>query len=396
MSDLRVALMGPLDVRELHSQVVGSAPAPRMPTGHGGARNLATQAAAIHRSGVSIVAITTDREIVETTTIRLAEGFDVVVVPARLNGYGRDLHRRERRALARSLDQAKADLVHAHWTYEYALAALATGHRPVVVGMRDWAPAILRFNPHPYNVARVGMQALAVRRADAVMVNSPYLQAKAALLGRRATVIPNGVAEDRFRAGDLAGGASYRILAVNNGFEGRKNGPNLLRAFSMIKRSLPDAELQLVGSGYEPQGRAARWATMQQLADGVAFLGRQPAAEVDRLMDAATLLIHPSLEESFGMVLVEAMARGTPVLGGKASGAVPWVLGEGRYGALCDVTSPEDIANVAVSLLEEPPGLHELAEAGRQHAWRTFRVGAIADQLVRLYQSVLAGTEEVA
>jgi L-malate glycosyltransferase len=388
---LRVTILGPIDLVALAAALDDPGVDAALPSllGHPGAGVLATQVAALRRAGVEASAITTDPTIETTTRVTIAKGLEVIAVPARTVGYGRDLHRQERRGLAEALERTEADVVHAHWTYEYALAALSSRRRPVVVSMHDWAPTLLRLSPHPYNVARVAMQAATVLRADAVTVPSPYLQAKARPLRRDVTVVPNSLAAEHFRVPESDDRAATSLLAVGNGFSGHKNGRILLRSFGIIRRELPHARLVLVGSGYEADGVAARWAEQRELAQGVNFLGRRSAADVAELMGRATLLVHPSREESFGMVVIEAMARGTPVLGGARSGAVPWLLGGGARGVLCDVESPRSVADAALAILRDPDERARLADAGRAHAWRIFRDEAGAAQLIQIYEDQL-------
>ena len=83
------------------------------------------------------------------------------------------------------------------------------------------------------------------------------------------------------------------------------------------------------------------WAQKKGLSDGVNFVGPVDPDELIDIYEQVDLMVHPSMEESFGMVLVEAMARKIPVIGGEKSGAVPWVLDNGKAGVLTDIRSPE-------------------------------------------------------
>src|SRR6185295_7222403 len=121
----------------------------------------------------------------------------------------------------------------------------------------------------------------------------------------------------------------------------RKNISSLLEAFRLIRRDLPDAELHLVGPGLDERGEIAR---RQPSGSSAHFHGPLSREEIGALFARSWLMIHPSLEETFGMSIAEAMAAGVPVVGGAASGAVPWVLDGGRVGVLADVTDPTDIA----------------------------------------------------
>lgn len=137
---------------------------------------------------------------------------------------------------------------------------------------------------------------------------------------------------------------------MNSAFSKGKNTATLLRAFPAIRDQLGDVELTLIGSGHGPGGRAERWARSHGLADGVVFAGFMSAEQVLAVMDTADVFVAPTLEESFGMTVLEAMARGLPVVAGRSSGAVPWLLDLGRAGELVDVRRPKPISQGVLRL----------------------------------------------
>jgi glycosyltransferase involved in cell wall biosynthesis len=103
----------------------------------------------------------------------------------------------------------------------------------------------------------------------------------------------------------------------------RKNVRSALEAWPIVLRSFPDAQLHLVGQGLGPSEDLALWAEHQSLQQQVFWHGPVGRAEVKGIIESATVLLHPSLEESQGMVLLEAMALGVATVGGAASGGVP-------------------------------------------------------------------------
>ena len=116
-------------------------------------------------------------------------------------------------------------------------------------------------------------------------------------------------------------------------------------------------------------------------------MGWMPYTECLRtLAKEIDVLVHPSLEESHGMAVTEAMAIGLPVIGGKYSGAIPWTLGDGKAGMLVDVRSPHAIADGMRVMAQDADLRNRLALAGRDLARSQFHI----DSSVSCYEAVLA------
>jgi glycosyltransferase involved in cell wall biosynthesis len=284
------------------------------------------------------------------------------------------------------MTESDVNLVHAHWTYEFALSALKL-NRPVVVTAHDWAPAILRFHRDPYRVARLVMQRMVLRRAEYVTTVSPYLQQQLAQLSSRdVDVIPNPVRLPEWKPRTQR----HRPAVVGsalNGFTRRKNAESLLEGFALFRESHDGAELLMAGDGFEPGGPANRWAKSRGLAEAVTFLGPLPAVEIPEFMCSLDVFVSPSLEESFGMTLIEAIIEGTPVVGGSASGSVPWVLNFGEAGELVNVQDAESIAGGIARSLDMDESTRK---ARRDYVRQNFSLGHVVDQYEVKYCSVLA------
>lgn len=317
----------------------------------------------------------------------------VYLAPGRAKGRTHDAYRAERRHVASVLNDESPDLVHAHWTYEYALGALKTD-LPVLITVRDWAPRGFRLQPELHRLVRLGMNARTLMRGTDFTVTSPYTQQRLRRwLRRRVPIIPNGVPDELFGTDERhLNEDAPTILAVNKGFGSRKNVTTLLEAFRILRQWLPSCRLLLVGGHYQVDGHAHQWAMSRALADGVEFLGPIAHDRIPRMMRRADLFVHPSLEETFGMVLVEAMAQGTPVVAGARSGGVPWVLGDGAGGLLADVGSPRPLATAMISVLSDQQQWSRYARAGRAHSWQHFRLSVGLEQYIECYETLAHGT----
>lgn len=384
---MRIALAGPVRVADLSAWLDLTA-VTAVPSGMGGTP-VTLLAAALLGRGHEVTVVTLNPGVAGEVVLG-GPRLRVCVNPARPRHRARDAYRAERRLLTAALRRERPDLVHAHWTYEYALAALATG-LPTLVTVHDWAPRILRMMPDPYRLVRLGMNARVLAGAGHLTTVSPYVAGRLARWGRRdVAVVGNGLDEGMFGAPRRARQPGPGVLvAVIDGFTRWKNVGALLRAHARLAAARPGLRLILVGGGHGPGGEAQRWARSQGLGEGVEFRGPVPYAQIAPLMGAADVCVHPSLEESFGMVVLEAMAQSLPVVGGARSGGVPWLLDGGRAGVLVDVTSPAAIAEGVSGLLDDPARWGGYAAAGRERAWERFRMARNTDGYLAAYARVL-------
>jgi glycosyltransferase involved in cell wall biosynthesis len=144
----------------------------------------------------------------------------------------------------------------------------------------------------------------------------------------------------------------------------------------------------MLGAGYEDGGQFFLWAKEKGLTDGVDFIGKVDFRLVLTELDKAHLLIHSALEESFGNTIIEAMARRVPIIAGKQSGAVPWVVG--KAGMLVDVSNSDDIAAAVVAFFSNKKMFSYFSEKGYENAKRRFLLAKIADEYICYYREVLS------
>ncbi len=337
--------------------------------------------------GHHVTAVTTGTDIV--TPIRLrSDRLDLVVLPARGRGRSRafDLFSRERRAIRAALDAAAPDVVHAHWTYEFGLAA-RTARATSLVTVHDWAPVIARHNRHPYWYFRWLMQVICLCKRGPLSAPSDYLARQVRRVYRQScAVIPNGIELAPFLDVITEPDAPPIVGMLNVGFTDRKNVATALRAWPLVRRAHPDALLALAGPDFEADGVAASWAARHGLTEGVRFDGQLPSGVVPSWMAGATLFLHTSREESFGIVLVEAMAAGRAVIVGKRSGAAADVVGPG--GLPIDVDDVDQVATAVSGLLADPQQRADLGAAGRRIAQR-YSLGTSADAYLALLHQIV-------
>lgn len=272
---------------------------------------------------------------------------------------------RTRRALA----QLHPDVIHVHEPIVpvVGIAAATSGVAPVVGTVHAWADRAVAYRAiRP--VARRVMGHLAV----AVAVSAVAADFHARALGMspdRFDIVPNGVDLARFRrAVDTRAERDddeARLLFVGR-LERRKGLLVLLEAFERLAAARDDVVLDVVGEGSE-HARAASMIPVP-LRDRVRFHGRVDDTELAARLAACDLYASPALGgESFGIVLLEAMAAGAAVLASDLPGYRS-VVTDGVDGRLVPPGDPAALAAAADALLDHPEQRERLAAAGRAQA----------------------------
>jgi glycosyltransferase involved in cell wall biosynthesis len=306
----------------------------------------------------------------------------------------RDLYRLERKDLVELMRAHPVDVIHAHWSYDYAWSAI-DANPATLVTVHDHARTILKHSPKAFWLARAVMSGIVLRRARHLSAPSEYLYRLLTPAQRqRARVVPNFYPP---LLDDISSGSCMRtrgldapvITTIANGFAPWKNVARAIRAFGLLRRKVPSAEFRLVGEDMGANGPARAYAMSVGLMAGVSFVGRLPYVQTLRETAAATVLLHPALEESFGMTVLEAMALGTPVVGGRDSGNIPHLLGNGCAGVLCDVRSPGSMADALLSLLGDPERATELSQRAGVLARERFSEEPAIEAYLRYYRDIL-------
>ncbi|MED4453744.1 N-acetyl-alpha-D-glucosaminyl L-malate synthase BshA [Metabacillus fastidiosus] len=173
------------------------------------------------------------------------------------------------------------------------------------------------------------------------------------------------------------------IIHVSN-FRKVKRVQDVVHAFHLINREI-DAKLLLVGDGPEMTS-VSKLVRDLNLEKQVLFLGKQD--NLDELYSMSDLKLLLSEKESFGLVLLEAMACGVPCVGTNAEG-IPEVIVEGETGYLCEVGDIQAIAERAIQLLSNDVLHKQMSEKAIQVAKEVFHTGTIVSEYENIYYELI-------
>lgn len=166
------------------------------------------------------------------------------------------------------------------------------------------------------------------------------------------------------------------------------------RAARVFLPRVPDARLVFVGEECDIGGRSASDAVRAELgpalADRASFTGRVPPAEVARWMSASSVFLYPSPHEAFGLVYLEAMREGLPVVG-SARGTGPEIVEDGVTGLLADPDDADALAAQVERLLTDESAARRIVAAARARLAERFSVERCVSESVRFCERALAG-----
>ena len=286
----------------------------------------------------------------------------------------------------------RPDLLHAHVGYPDGAAvgsvARASG---IPMVLTEHASYIERLAADPdiraayLAGARTAARIVAVSRvlADRVIAQLPELT-------DRLVVIPNAVEIDAFRLVPARDRDPDELLWVGYRDEG-KGIPALILALQIVRLTRPGARLRMVGRSTSDEDEAT-WRGLAAglgLGEAVSFDPPADRSSVARAMERAAVFVHPSRSETMGIVAVEALATGLPVVA-VDSGGVTEILGPdpSALGALVGAQEPEPLAAAILETLArrdqfDPSRL-------RAHVVDRYAAPAVAERLADLYDDVLA------
>lgn len=279
-------------------------------------------------------------------------------------------------AMAWHLRRARPDVVHSY-LYQDGTAARLSG-RPYLVSYGGIAlPSSTVGHPIKRRLFRFASEGARVLLCPSEAAASHLHQA----FGYKADVIPNGIDVTRFSVGGAT--RDDVILCPATPDDRRKRVEVLVDAFATVAAARPSFELVLAG-GASPQTRRT---LLDRLPDPVRsrvrFTGDLDAAALCREYERATVTCLPSLNEAFGMVLVESLACGTPAVGA-AHGAIPEILDE-DVGALFEPDDAASCANALLDALDRQGG--DLSARCRERA-AAYDWSVIGPRLLKVYEAV--------
>jgi len=294
----------------------------------------------------------------------------------------------------------KVDILHSHWLIPSGLTALvckklfdipfvATTHGSDVFPLRKTAlKYLLRTVLHGCDICTANSKAT----ASAV--------SEIARIGPKLVVIPPGVDPKVFHPVAMASGietkvdreASEAVILTLARLIKWKGINYLIEAMPLVLQQLPQARLVICGDGAERKD-LEKLTQQLNLAHSVSFEGRIPNEQLPDYYRSASVFVLPSIvditgeTEALGVVLLEAMACGTPVIGSNVGG-IPDIITDGWNGFLAKQKNPQDLADKIIKLLSDEEMRQMFSDNGLQRISERFSWEVVTGKIGETYEQL--------
>jgi L-malate glycosyltransferase len=337
------------------------------------------------------VVITLDTHLQNESIVRIGTYGSLYSLPKRKTKSLRDLYSIERKLILDAIKDSKPDVIHAHWTREYALSVLKIDI-PTIITAHDNPRDILKYLGWNYLPLYL-ISNYVIKKARYITAVSPnvldYIKKKR---DSGYELIPNLIPQELF---DISSskmknyGYKAPIITSVLDWNELKNPKNAILGFNLIIHKYPDAQLHLFGSGMGIDEQCEKWCNKNGIRKNIIFHGKVRNDYLRNHLENTTLLLHTSRTEACSIIIAESMALGIPCIGGTHSGGVPWQLINGDADAMIDINNPVKISEEILKLLKNNNYRENIGVNAKKRAMELFNPKLIYEKWESLYKIIL-------
>ncbi len=298
-------------------------------------------------------------------------------------------HRKAVGSLKSVIASERPDILHAHYATSFGLIAALTGFHPFIISV--WGSDVYEF-PKKSLVNRESVKFI-FRRADRILSTSHVMARRTSLYtSKPIAVTPFGVDTHLFRRTGAVERCKDSFIVGNVKTLSPKYGIDvLIQAFNIVIGRNPRLDMSLVIVGDGPcREEYERLASELGISGRVKFVGRVRNDRLPEYYNAFSVAVSLSDSESFGVVAVEAMACGCPVVVSDADGFTE-VVEDGVTGFVVPRRSPEAAAEAIQRFMDDPSLRDKMGASGRDRVCRFYNWKDNVASMVRIYSEVNNG-----
>jgi len=294
--------------------------------------------------------------------------------------------------IRKSIKHIKPDVIHVHGTRAGSLGRLAAIglNIPVIYTEHLWTrqfrlkSKLLNFFHYCANWFLDMFTTLNIAVSQAV---KDFMVEKSISRPQKIKVIYNGIKPVKLKAKIFQSEKEFLIATVGT-LTPQKGIQYLIRAMPKVKTEFPGIRLEIIGDGSFKRALVKEVKKMK-MKDYVKFTGF--IADVEKYLTRFDLYVQPSLSESFGLAIIQAMSVGLPVVATN-TGGIPEVVTEGKSGLLVEAASPEALAEAILKLLRDPQKARQMGEMAEKEAKLKFNLKDMMKELENVYETTAQST----
>lgn len=226
-----------------------------------------------------------------------------------------------------------------------------------------------------------------INRVDGIIAHSNYVLDRISHPNKFLVTI--GIDPSVFETPSIAKPSSKNILMVGRDYF-RKGVYTALKALPIILKSVPDARLTVIGKEY-PHSKLFAKILAKNLP--VSYIDGVPRDQLSKYYNEASIFIHPAHIEAFGIVILEAMASGLPVVASNVGG-IPEIIDNNANGLLFERGDYKGLAERVIAILKDTEMASKLSKEGKRTVKNRFKVETTINHIEKAYLNLLNKKQE--
>ncbi len=293
--------------------------------------------------------------------------------------------------LKRLLEIHKPDILHSHYASSYGLIGALTGYSPFIISL--WGSDVFDFPRRSF--IHKALLKFNMKRADALLSTSRVMAIEAGkYTSKNIEITPFGIDTQIFRPDKSESSNSKITVGCIKSLESHYGLEYLIKAFAELKIKHPETgiHLRLVGDG-SLRDNLISLASELGIINSVEFVGRIPYSQIASYHNSLDISVFPSIEESFGVSVLEASACEKPVIVSNVGG-LPEVVDHGVTGLIIEPRNVTSLVESIETLVFDNELRNKLGKAGRKKVISEYQWDDCVENMILIYYRVLNDFEK--
>lgn len=292
------------------------------------------------------------------------------------------------REVKKIIKKFNPDIVHSHYASSYGLIGALSGFHPYIISM--WGSDVFRF-PN-YSFLHKSVLKFNLSRADKLLSTSCSMSSEAKKYTDKDIVVtPFGIDVNRFKPQKVETIFAEKDIVIGTikTLEKIYGIDYLIKAFKIVKMKLPDEHIKLLIAGEGTlRNKLERLVYEIELKDDTVFTGYIKHDEIQNYHNMLDIYVAVSLQESFGVAILEASACGKPVIVSNVGG-LPEVVDNGKTGIIVEKENSEQIADALITLITNPDLRIKMGNYGRMKVLDEYNWDSSVKKMLLIYNDLL-------